>query len=98
MLEILALIYLSRKIGNLADQKGQKRGLWQFYTVIAWFGAEFLGAFLSVLVFSFTETLAAYPFAIGFAVGSYFLIKTILSKKPDVTDTAFEFEQQNQPQ
>jgi hypothetical protein len=30
MIEIFALIYLSRKIGNLADQKGQKRGLGNF--------------------------------------------------------------------
>ena len=42
MLEIVALIFLTRKIGSLAERKGLKVGTWKFYTILAWFGAEFI--------------------------------------------------------
>ncbi len=96
MLEIIALIYLCRKIGALAEQKGQKRGLWQFYTVLTWFVAEIIGIFLSALLFQTDELVALLPLAYGFAIGSYFLLKSILSKKPDAVETSFEFEQEKQ--
>jgi hypothetical protein len=35
MLEIIALVFLTRKIGDLAERKGLKKGWWKFYTVIA---------------------------------------------------------------
>ena len=94
MLEIIALIYFSRKMGNLAEQKGQRKGLWQFFTVLAWFVAEFIGAFLSVIIFSTDEIVAMLPLAYGSAIGSYFILRAILSKKPDITEPVFEFEQQ----
>ena len=98
MLEIIAIIFLSRKIGDIAERKGLKRGWWIFYMVIAWIFAEFLGAFVAILVFQAEETLAIYPFAIAFAIASYFILRAVLSKKPDVVDPAFEFEGQNQQQ
>jgi hypothetical protein len=94
MLEIIALIYLCRKIGALAEQKGQKRGLWQFYTVLAWFGAEIIGIFLAILLFQTDEVFALLPLGYGFAIGSYFLLKSVLAKKPDAVESSFEFEQQ----
>ena len=97
MLEILALVYFSRQIGDLAVRKGLKRGWWRFYTVIAWFGAEIIGIVLSILIFRTEETLALLPLGYAFAIASYFILKTSLSKRPDV-DTAFEFENQSQPQ
>jgi hypothetical protein len=95
MLEIFALIYLTGKIGALAGQKGQKKGLWKFYTVLAWFGMEIIGAVLSVVIFKTDNLLAALPLAYGFAIGGYFLLRSILSKMPDVNDAAFEFEKNN---
>ena len=96
MLEIIAIVFLSRNIGNLAQRKGLKRGWWIFYTVIAWIVAEFIGAIVGLLIFQTEEPLAAYPFAIAFAIGSYFILRAILSRKPDVVDPAFEFEGQHQ--
>ena len=98
MLEIIALVFLCRNIGNLAERKGLKRGWWMFYTVLAWVVAEFIGVVFAILVFQTEETLALYLFAIIFAVASYFILKAVLSRKPDVDETAFEFENQNQPQ
>jgi hypothetical protein len=91
MLEILALIYLTRKMGELAERKGVSKGNWKLFTVLAWFGAEILGIILGIVTGGTGPTLI---FAYGFAIGSYFILKAILSKKPDVNDTNFEFEQQ----
>ena len=99
MLEIIALVFLSRNIGDLAVRKGLKRGWWRFYTVLAWFGAEIIGIVLALLIFQSEEAfLAIYLFAIAFAVGSYLLLRLILSRKPDADDHSFEFEAQKQQQ
>ena len=95
MLEIIAIIYFSRQIGDLAARKGLKRGWWRFYTVIAWFGAEIMGIVVSMLIFQTEETLAYLPLGYAFAIASYFILKASLSKRPDV-ETAFEFEGQHQ--
>jgi hypothetical protein len=46
MLEILALIYLSRKNGGIAEKKGHKPGRYKLLTVLLWFGGELLGGIL----------------------------------------------------
>ena len=94
MLEIIALIYLSRKMGSLAERKGQKKGLWRLYTVLAWVGAEIFGIVLSIILFRTDEMIALLQLGYGFAIGSYFLLKSVLAKKPDEVQTTFEFEQQ----
>ena len=98
MLEIIALIYLTRKIGDLAERKGLKKGWWKFYTVIGWFGGEIIGIVLSILIFQTEETLALLPLGYAFAIASYFILRAVLSKKPDFVDPAFEFEGQQQQQ
>jgi len=98
MLEILALIYFTRKIGDIAVRKGLKSGWWKFYTVLAWFGGEIMGIVLSILIFQTEETLALLPLGYAFAFASYFILKAVLSKKPDIETPAFEFEGQNQHQ
>lgn len=99
MLEILALVFLTGKIGTLAERKGLKKGWWKFYTVIAWFGAEVIGIIVAILVFQTEDMLALLPLGYGFAIASYFILKAYLSRKPDFVDPAFEFEGQiQQPQ
>lgn len=98
MLEIIVLIFLTRNIGNLAERKGLKKGWWKFYTVIAWFGAEVLGSVVGILILRTEDYLPLLPFAWAFAIGSYFVLKAYLSRKPDVVDPAFEFEGQHQQQ
>ena len=96
MLEIIALVFLTRKIGDLAERKGLKKGWWKFYTVICWFGGEIIGIVLSILILKTDDTFALLPLGYAFAIGSYFILKAVLSKKPDVETTAFEFEGQSQ--
>jgi hypothetical protein len=78
-------------MGELAERKGQKKGAWKLYTVLARFGAEIFGAFLSLF---FTDLVGVTLLcAYGFAIGSYFMLRSILAKKPDIPETSFEFEQ-----
>ena len=92
MIEIIALIFLSKKMGELAERKGLKKGMWKFYTILTWFLAEFAGALITVVIFRTDDVLSMMPLAYGCAIGSYFLLKSYLAKKPDI-DERFEFEQ-----
>ena len=93
MLEIIALVYLTRKMGELAARKGVSKGNWKLFTVLAWIGAEFIGACVGYIIGGDDSGKAlAYVFALGFAVSSYFILKAILSKKPDIDNTGFDFE------
>jgi hypothetical protein len=85
MLEIIAVIFLSKNNGKLAQSKGLKPGLWILYTVLAWIGAEIIGFFSGILLFD-ENIIIAYLLGISFAIASYFILKNILEKKPDLLD------------
>jgi hypothetical protein len=95
MIEILAIIYLCGKIGNLADRKGVKRGAWQFYTVLAWLGAEVFGILVGIMIFRENGFAPAVILGYALAIGSFFILRAVLLKKPDVVEPSFEFEQQS---
>ena len=86
MLEIITLIFLTKKIGPLAERKGLKSGTWKLYTVLCWFGAEIIGAVIAVAILGEESILLAVLLGIGCAVGSYFIIKANLNKWPDIED------------
>ncbi|HMK25343.1 MAG TPA: hypothetical protein VK483_04875 [Chitinophagaceae bacterium] len=92
MLEIIALVLLCRQIGNMAIRKGQKRGMWQLYTVLAWIGGEVIGILIAVVGFHNDDYLSMLPLALLGAVGGYLIVRAILSKMPDKPDDGFEFE------
>lgn len=86
MLEIIALIFLTREIGKLADRKGLRSGRWKVYTVLAWIAGEFVGAVIGVLIFGPENLFSVILVAIAGAITGYFIIKANLSKRPDVFD------------
>ncbi len=86
MLEIIALIFLTRQIADIAQDKGLPRGRWKLYTVLAWFFAEFLGFFLAIMFFGNENLIGIFLTGIMAAIGSYLLIKTYLQKLPDAHD------------
>ncbi len=86
MLEIIAIIFLSKKNGRLAVQKGLKPGTWIFYSVICWIAFEVVGVILGIISFGPENILPTYLLAILLAVSSYFFIRSILNKKPDAID------------
>ena len=51
MLEIIALIILSRKNGKLAVQKGLKSGTWILYSVLCWIAFEVIGVIIGIISF-----------------------------------------------
>lgn len=83
MLEIIALIFMTREIGRLAESKGLKPTIWKFYNVAGWVVFELLGAIIGVMIFGIDNLVSVFLVAILFAVTSYFIIKGYLSKLPD---------------
>ena len=86
MLEIIALIFLTKNMGALALKKGLKSGTWKLYTVLAWFGAEVLGVVLGLLVFGNSGIVGPMLLGLGCAVASYVILRANLSKRPDAME------------
>ncbi len=86
MLEIIALVFLTKNIGALAEKKGLKPGTWKLYTVLCWFGAEILGAVIGVALLGGDNLIAGVLLGIACAIGSFFILKANLNKRPDVDD------------
>lgn len=88
MLEIIALIFLTKEIGKLADKKGLKPITWKIYLVIGWIIAEIIGAVFGILIFGQTNKVSIMLVGIVFAVTAYYLIKYRLENLPgrDIDD------------
>jgi hypothetical protein len=84
MIELIILFFLTRSIGRLAMQKGQNPGRWKLYTVLAWIGFEFVGAFIGVSISH--NLILGMLLGLGCAFGGYLLMKYQLDKMPDVSD------------
>jgi hypothetical protein len=83
MLEIIAIIYLTRKIGLLAETKGLKPARWKFYMVLGWILFEFAGIIAGVLIFGKDNLVSIILLAYAFAITAYFILRAHLSKLPD---------------
>jgi hypothetical protein len=92
MLEIIALILLSRQIGKMAIRKGQKRGMWILFTVLAWIAGETIGIVIAIVGFHNEDYISMLPLALAGAVGGYLIVRAILSNMPDKPQEGFEFE------
>lgn len=84
MIEIIVLYFLTGKIGNIASKKGLKPMTWKIYTVLAWFGCEFLGLIIGFTVFGSDNFIAAILVAMPSAVAGYHMVKSNLDNKPDI--------------
>lgn len=71
MLEILALISLTSKIGTIVEQKGYQSGGYKWGVVAWWFGGEILGVIIGTVITGGEQGLPAYVIAlIGAAIGA----------------------------
>lgn len=84
MLEIILLIILTRKVGELAARKGEHKGWYKFYTVLAWIGFEILGVMISLTITR--DLILNMLFGIVCAFGGFLLIKAKLDRLPDKGD------------
>lgn len=85
MLEIIALIYMAKNIGNIVEDKGYKPGWWKFYMVMAWIGSEVIFMVLGMLLLGF-DNIFVYIIAIAAAITSYFVVKQRANALPDLNE------------
>jgi uncharacterized Tic20 family protein len=85
MLEILALWWLTKKIGEIVTAKGHQSLAYQIIAVVLWFGGEIAGVIFGLVLSAFMDDSLGcliYVFALVGAVGgaglAYF-IATVLS-------------------
>ena len=83
MLEIIALIFLTREIGRIAQDKGLKSLTWKIYTVAGWIVSEIIGIIVGIMIFGKDNIVSIVLVGIAFAITSYFIIKAQLNKLPD---------------
>lgn len=85
MLEIIALIFITKSIGRLAEKKGLKAVTWKIYTVASWFIVEFIGIALGLFVLNSKDPIALQLLGLVSAYGGFLIVQSILKKKPDPT-------------
>lgn len=83
MIEIIALIFLTREIGKLAHDKGLKPVPWKIYTVTGWIITEIIGIIVGIMIFGKGNLFSIILVGFTFAITSYFIIKAQLNKLPD---------------
>jgi len=86
MLEIIALIFLTKEIGKIAAEKGLKPVTWKIYTVLAWVLGEIIGGIIGLYMFGINNLISAALVGIGGGITGYLILKSNLSKRPDVMD------------
>ncbi len=84
MLEIILLIFLTRRIGEIVEEKGRKGGWYKVLTVVLWIGGEVIGAVIGAIVagVSGSSEFLIYVFALlgaGVGAGLSFIIAKSLS-------------------
>jgi hypothetical protein len=84
MLEIIALIFLTRKIGEIVESKNRKAGWFKFMTVALWIGCELTGAIIGGVYAALTgaSDAVAYIFALAGAVVGALLSFVIAKSLP----------------
>jgi uncharacterized Tic20 family protein len=89
MLEILALWWLTKRIGTIVRQKGHESLAYQIIAVVLWFGGEIAGGIFGLIVGAFmNDSLGCliYLFALVGAVGgggfAYFIATRLSPSDP----------------
>jgi hypothetical protein len=83
VIEIIALIFLCRLNGQLAEKKGLPKKTWWINTIGAWVACEFVGVVLGSMMFGIHNIFAVMGVGLFSAFGGYLLVRYILEKKPD---------------
>lgn len=84
MIEIIILIFLARDIGKMAAARGLHPSNWKIYLVIGWIVAELIGVIIGILIFGIGNIISAGLLGLGFAITSYYGLRSVLIRYPDV--------------
>lgn len=82
MIEIIILIFLTRDIGKMAAARGLRPSTWKIYLVAGWIVAELTGVIIGILIFGTGNIISAGLLGLGFAVTSYYGLRSVLNKYP----------------
>ncbi len=88
MLEILLIIYISRKIGAIAEKKGHKRRPNVIFFIVMWIAGELSGAMIGAF-FSKGNLGITYLMAIVGAVLGTVLAFNVVQKLEDKNDSDY---------
>ncbi|MDN3659280.1 hypothetical protein QWZ08_26785 [Ferruginibacter paludis] len=83
VVEIIALVFLCRHNGFLAERKGLSATKWKWYTVAAWLAAELAGLLFGMALFGMKDLYALSALALISAFGGFLYINALLKKMPD---------------
>ncbi len=83
MLEIVALFFLCKHVGQVAQRKGLSPGRWKIATILGWFIAELTGFVIAIMLFGKENLVGLFLIAIMSAIGGYLIVKAQLDKYPD---------------
>lgn len=89
MLEIIALVFLTRKIGEIVESKNRKAGWFKVMTVVLWIGFEIAGALVGGVYSALTGASDAFTYLfalIGAACGAG--LSFVIAKSLPVRDAA----------
>jgi hypothetical protein len=86
MLDIIALIFLTKEIGRIAHDKGLRPVTWKIYTIVGWIFSEIIGIIAGIMIFGKDNLFSVILVGLTFAITSYFIIKAQLNKLPDDFD------------
>jgi hypothetical protein len=69
MFEVLILIWLTKCVGIIVEERGQKRGLYTALIIMMWFGGEFMGAIFGAIITGWSPSAQCLLYAIALAGG-----------------------------
>ena len=84
MLEIFLVVYLSKKIGKILEEKGHKKGWYIALFVITWIASEITGMLIGAVLFEDAPILM-YVMALLGAGAAYFANYYFAKSLPDLT-------------
>ncbi|MEO0468904.1 MAG: hypothetical protein AAF206_04725 [Bacteroidota bacterium] len=90
MLEIIMIFFLSRKLRDSAEARGESKGKWTAYMVLAWFGIEI--AVVVTMIMTLGEDVTLVAGLVGIAGGflGYYLVKSRLEALPLAAENQFD--------
>lgn len=95
MLDFIALYFVAKKVGEVAERNGRKPGGYRLLTVLLWFVGEVVGALTALALFGEESLLVAALFGLSLAAVGAWVAALAAGQpvKPAPTSTAAEPEQ-----
>ena len=82
VVSIVALYFLTKQIGRIAESKGEQPRRWKIHAVLAWILGDLIG---EMIVFKFfgLNVILLFLFGVGLGYVGYLLVKQKLESLPD---------------